>query len=434
MADEDPLLRLQILQRDLLAATDSQIQNIERLSEQLDASVKDLEELLKRTKKSDASRAIIKKDPASASDTIKIGDVTYRVHDEFREAAIAVADELDLDELEAAKLCILSQVDDSGSDPSLPLRAMVRFHEQRATLLDCMRLLLQLGLDSDGPPDYTDAFSDIGTKIVEGKGQRGNEQRQSNPAAYWRNCVDGLTDVEGFIKKMADYKDRLIMTGQSASGDMGDALRAQRFLLTRQHESLAAIMSYLLRGNFVQPEDYRIFLSKAATLETEIDITIHYLPILVSGASQIGSDAVTSAEMARDIHKLFAPGNSQLQWKQPILRAAATVCWLAEYSARFAGHSNDLNQTPAELRADEEARTKLFFDSLEAKAFHFMLAAAAFLKPVAWYDPARTGIVDFLVDGAVSVVEMPRASNDFSALTMRELQAFVDAFVTNMPD
>lgn len=433
---EDPLLRLQILQRDLVATTDSQIKNIERLSEQLDASVKDLEELLKRTKKNDASRNIVKKDTTTPSNNLTIGDVTYEVQDAFREAAIAVADELDLDEVEAAKLCILSQVDGSETDASLPLRAMVRFHEQRAALLDCMRLLLQLGIDSDVAPDedYTDAFSEIGRKIVEGRGQKGNEEKRADPAAYWRSCVDGLTDVESFLKKMADYKDKLVMTGQSASGDIGDALRAQRFLLTRQHESLASIMSYLLRGNFVQPEDYRIFLSKAATLETEIDISIHYLPILISGASHIGSEGVTSAETARDLHKLFAAGNAQLQWKQPTLRAAATVCWLAEYNARFAGPSTGLNQTAAELKADEDARTKLFFDSLAAKAFHFMLAAAAFLKPVAWYDPARTGIVDFLVDGAVTVVEMPRASNEFATLTMRELQAFTDAFVTNMPD
>lgn len=440
MATEDPLLRLQILQRDLVATTDSQIKNIERLSEQLDASVKDLEELLRRTKKNDASRAIIKQGAGSAAhateSNLTIGDVTYRVQDAFREAAIAVADELDLDELEAATLCILSQVESCETDPSLPLRAMVRFHEQRATLLDCMRLLLQLGIDSDVAPDedYSDAFSEIGRKIVEGRGQKGNEDRRPDPAAYWRSCVDGLTDVEGFLKKMAEYKDKLVVTGQHASGDVGDALRAQRFLLTRQHESLAAIMCYLLRGNFVQPEDYRIFLSKASTLETEIDITIHYLPILISGASQMGSEGLTGGETAHDLHRLFAAGNSQLQWKQPMLRAAATVCWLAEYSARFAGPSNGLRQSAAEAKADEDARAKLFFDALEAKAFHFMLAAAAFLKPVAWYDPARTGIVDFLVDGAVTVVEMPRASNDFSALTMRELQAFTDAFVTHMPD
>ncbi|KAI5367725.1 hypothetical protein Slin15195_G028570 [Septoria linicola] len=448
MAAEDSLQRLQILQRDLVAATDSQLKNISRLSEQLDASVKDLEELLKRTKKNDASRAIIRPSTAAATatttatttspqaDTITIDQVQYRVRDEFRDAAIAVADELDLDEVEAAKLCILSQIDGSAADPSLPLRAIIRFHEQRMTVLDCVRLLLQLGTDNDAAADedYTQAFSEVARKIVEGRGQKGNENARADPAAFWRSCVEGLTDVEAFVKKMADYKDKLIVTGQSTSGDMGDALRAQRYLLTRQHESLAAIMTYLLRANYVQPEDYRIFLSKAATLETEIDITIHYLPVLICGASHSASDGATSAETARDLHRLFAVGNSQLQWKQPTLRAAATVSWLAEYSARFGPNSSRTGQSTAEQTADEEARTKLFFDSLKSKGFHFMLAAAAFLKPVAWYDPSRTGIVDFLVDGAVSVVEMPRASNEFSALTMRELQVFTDAFVTNMPD
>ncbi|KAM3423192.1 hypothetical protein BST61_g642 [Cercospora zeina] len=436
MATEDPLLCLQILQRDLVAATTSQLRNITRLSDQLDASVKDLENLLKRTKKNDASRAIIKPTTSPAPDTITVDDVQYIVREEFRDAAIAVANELDLDEVEAAKLCIQAQIDGSATDAALPLRAMVRFHEQRATLLDCMRLLLQLGIDADAASDeeQTEAFSEVGRKIVEGRGQKGNEEKRANPSAYWRTCVDGLGDIESFIKKMSDDRDRLAVTELSASPDQNEALRAQRYLLTRQHEFLAAIMSYLVRGRFVQPEDYRIFLSKAASLETEVDITVHYLPILISGASHVGSEGATNPEIARDLHRLFAAGNSQLQWKQPMLRAAATVCWLAEYSSRFAGNSNAADQSAAARKADEDARTKLFFDSLKDKAFHFILAAAAFLKPVAWYDPSRTGIVDFLVDGAVSVVEMPRASDDFAVLTMRELQAFTDAFVTNMPD
>lgn len=435
MATEDPLRRLQILQRDLLAATESQLQNIERLSSQLDASVKDLELLLKRSKKNQASRSVLQPVSNPRPDTITIDHVQYRIRDEFREAAITVADELDLDEIEAAKLCILSQFSDSTADSILALRAMVRFHEQRQFLLDCMRLLLQLGLDTeDGEDGVKESFNEAARRIVEGRAQQGNEDKRPDPAAFWRNCIDGLADIEAFLKRLADYKDKLVMTGQSASNDLTDALRVQRLLLTQQHESLCSIMAYLIRGSYVQPEDYRIFLSKASTLESEIDITVHYLPILISGASHIASDHAIPIETARDLYKLFATGPAQLQWKQPMLKAAATISWLAEYNARFATGSNELNQSEADRKRDEDARSKLAFESLTNKAFHFMLAAAAFLKPVVWYDPSRIGIVDFLVESAVSVVEMPRASDHFSATTMRELQVFTDAFVTNMPD
>ncbi|EME85487.1 uncharacterized protein MYCFIDRAFT_124, partial [Pseudocercospora fijiensis CIRAD86] len=359
-------------------------------------------------------------------DTLTIDHVEYRVRDEFREAAINVADELDLDEVEAAKLCIHSQVDGSGNDPSLVFRAMIRFHEQRQALLDCLRLLLQLGLEDESEDDeMTEAFKEASSAIVTGQGR----------AAYWRKCVDGLTDIENFLKKMAEYKDKLVMTGQGTGGDTGEALRVQRFLLTRQHESLSAVLAHLIRSGFVYVEDYRAFLSKAAALEADIDITIHYLPVLISGASHFASDqGNVTVGAARELHMLFAAGNTRLQWKQSNLRAAATVSWLAEYNARFATGTNEPNQSEADRRAGEEARMDLFFEALRDKAFHFMLAAAAFLKPVTWHDPSRTGIVDFLVDNAVSVVAMPRASDDFSAVTMHELQVFTDAFVTNMPD
>ncbi|KAF7194803.1 hypothetical protein HII31_03870, partial [Pseudocercospora fuligena] len=425
-AMEDPLRRLQILQRDLIQFSETRLANLQRLQEQLDASNEDLKKLLERKKKNDDSRKIVQPTTTPRPDTLTIDDVEYRVRDEFREAAINVADELDLDEVEAAKLCIHSQVDESGSDPSLVFRAMIRFHEQRQALLDCLRLLLQLGLEDESEDDeMTEAFKEASTAIVTGQDR----------AAYWRKCVDGLTDIENFLKKMAEYKDKLVMTGQGTGGDTGEALRVQRFLLTRQHESLAAVLAYLIRSGFVYVEDYRAFLSKAAALEADIDITIHYLPVLISGASHFASDqGNVTVGAARELHMLFAAGNTRLQWKQSNLRAAATVSWLAEYNARFATGTNEPNQSEADRRAGEEARMDLFFEALKDKAFHFMLAAAAFLKPVTWHDPSRTGIVDFLVDNAVSVVAMPRASDDFSAVTMHELQVFTDAFVTNMPD
>lgn len=433
MADDTALRRLQVLQRDLVAFTESRLPNVARLASQLDACAEDFKKLLERKKKNNDSRnkLVTTSDPQPS--TITIDDVEYSIQPPFRESALRVADELDLDEVEAAKLCVESQLplEDAGGD-SLTLRALLRFHQQRQALLDSLRMVLHLSLegDADGDDTNAEAFAAVAKGVVLGEG---GQMAQSS--AYWRKCMDGLADVEGFLKKVGDYRDKIIMTGQDLSGELGEAVVGQRYLLTQQHESLAAILSYLIQANYVQPEDYRGLLSRAASLESDLDIAVHYLPIFTRGASCFAADHHTTMDAARSLHSLFAAGPGQLQWKNSSFKGAATVCWLAEYNARFSDGASDVTQSEADRKSGEEARSKLFFDSLKDKAFHFMLAAASFLRPIIWHDPARKGIIEWLVDDAVVFpADAPRASGEFATRVMRQLQDFIDSFVTNMPD
>lgn len=428
----DPLRRLQILQRDLVAFSESRLPNVERLATQLDASAEDFRKLLERERKNDASRAVVAPNANPVPDTMTVDGMEYRISDVFRQDVLRVADELDLDELDAARLCLSSQLpeDSASTNAMLAMRAVLRFHEQRQALLHCLRILLQLSLDSDSDDDNAGAFEGVVKELVQGAGGR-----QTDSSAYWRKCIDGLSDIEDFLKKVSEYKDKLLVTGQGFAGDQGDWLVAQRLLLTRQHESMAAILTFLIRGSHVQPEDYRGFLSKAASLESDADITIHYLPVLTSGAAHFASDYSGSVDAAHDLHRLFAAGPGQLQWRQTTLKAAATACWLSEYNARFINGNADNSRSDSERKHGEEMRSELFFSSLKDKAFHFMLAAAAYLKPVVWHDPARTAIVDFLVESNVLIpADAPRPSDDFSLMTLHELQAFTESFVTHMPD
>ncbi|CAK3858778.1 nuclear pore complex subunit Nup192 like [Lecanosticta acicola] len=424
MADDlsDPLRRLQVLKRDLAALADSRLPNIDRLSIQLDASTQDLRRLLERNKRKDSSRQALR------SNTINIDDVEYQITDQFRQGAIQVADELELDEIEAAKLCLEVLDSDDGRQDSdaLCMRAVVRFHYRRETLLDCLRMILRLGNDPDSEEEHAEAFRAAARELIQGP--RGG---QNECSAYWNKCLDGLVDIEHYLKKVADTKDKLSVVGRGISIEENDCLVTQRFFLTRQHESLAAVLSYLISGDFVQPQDFTRFVNHASSLESAFDITIHYLPVLCTGASKFASEHMTDAAAVGELHRLFT--ESQHQWKQPAFKAAATVCWLAEYNARFANGYIDPGQAQAERQRDDAARSELFFATLRNKAFHFILAAAAALKPVVWHDPARTSIISHLTDSAlVMSSDAPRPSDEFSAFTMSELRMFTEALVENM--
>lgn len=423
--------RLEGLRRDLFAFTESRLAAVDRLQAELDASIGDLRKLLDKKRKSEESRKIINPTSTPKPETLQIEGLEYRVSDDFRQYALQVADELDLDEVEAAKLCFrcLSAADEDH-DASLGYRALVEFHKQRCITLDCMRLILLQSVDVDGESGDSTTFQETVHGIL-----RGENGRPPESSAYWRKCVDGLTEVEAYLKKIEDHRQTAIQTDQPAEGPIADALMAQRILLTQQHESLAVILSCLVHGNHAAAQDFRMFLSKAASLETAPDITLHYMPIIISGSVYFGADDTVSFDEARGLHNLFARGPGQLQWKQPSFKAAATAFWLAEYSSRFVDPTSAHTLRVADRQKEEEDRTRLFMQAVKDKAFHFMLQASQFLKPETWHDPAKVGLVRYLLEDTQPIpAEIARPTIEFADFTMGELQTFSDGLVANMPD
>ena len=432
MEFDEPFERLQNLQRDLVSFTESRMANVNRLSDELETSIEDLRRLLERKRKSQKSRDALSATPSGSPPTIKvqIGDQEYQISNEFRDSAIEVSDELDLDELEAAKLCLIIVNDAQNEPDTLSLRAILHYHRQREVMLDCARMIFRKAADEDADDKIAQDLQDIVARVM-----MGEERRPSERSAYWRRCIEGLTDVEASIRKTQDHVQLIAMTGQSLATPNGEALQAQRMFLAHQHETLASIMTYIIRGNHVLPEDFRQLLSKAASTETPLDIMAHYTPILICGSAYFGSDPATTEQAAQDLHKLFASGPGQLQWKMKNFQYATTIWWLAEYSARFADYPADASVYGSSIAKLEQERSKLFTECCHEKAFHLMLSVADFLKPEVWYDPAKAGLVGFLLDNSASFPHDATApSRHFAALTMEEFQTFVNAFVSNMPD
>ncbi|KAK5133322.1 hypothetical protein LTR08_007847 [Meristemomyces frigidus] len=429
---DDPLQRLRLLQSDLAAFAESRLPNVARLSAELDASIDDLKKLLEKKRRNEASRKELAPNTTPKPETIRIQDADYRVNDDFRQAALIVSDELDLDELEAAKLCIdASPIDVSQIDLTLPYRALLRYHDYRLSVLECFRLVLQ---QRDNLDDLEESHKDYIKAVLDALVQGPNGQIDGT--GVWRKCLAGLTEVEGALKKLDDHRQTMLMTGQIPQPDMAEAMSAQQLLMIRQHESLAGIMSVLPRVAPLGETECREFLSKAASLESSLDVTIHYLPIIISVSTFFGADGgAIAVENAHNLHKLFASGPGQLQWKQPSLKSAATVCWLAEYESRFADPTADRTIRVADRQTAKEERADLFTQAVKDKALHLMLAACKYATPELWYDPAKVGLVGFLLAEADTVpANAPSVSHDFAALLSRELQVFTGAFVNNIPE
>ncbi|GAB7358097.1 hypothetical protein MBLNU230_g0258t1 [Neophaeotheca triangularis] len=426
MEQEEPLQRLQNLQRDLVAFTETQVVNVGRLSAELEASIEDLRRLLDHKSKDSASR--------QALDTgkVTVDEVEYAITEEFKQCVFTVADELDLDEMQAAKLCIECQNDPMGGAGALPLRALLRFHEHRRVLLECLRLLMKCNDESDDMEDEQMAEMCQKAANLVTKGPSGTT---TDTSAFFRKCMDALKTTENDLRKIQDHTQTIIMTGQILQGDMAEALQIQRLFLSQQHENLAATITHLIHANRVLPEDFISLLQHLAGLETFNHVMLHYTPVLISGSAQFGSNNATPFEEARKIHHYFAEGTSKLQWKNKHFQALSTVWWLAEYGARFADTSNEPTLRNTNREAEAEARQKLFFECLKDRALHMMLAMCQNARPEIWFDPAKVGLIRFLLGEGPNIDEasVPLSSH-IAELAMKELQFFADGFVSHMPD
>jgi nuclear pore complex protein Nup205 len=350
--------------------------------------------------------------------------VQYGINEEFRQEVIQVADELDLDELHAASLYLDSQTTAEELDRPVAMASIFRFHALRETLLESLRLTIQQAVDCENIDDR-ERFITCANLITE-----------RPDATFWRKCVDSMVAIEEWLQKLRDRLNQIAMIGQTAHGYALETLQFEQQSLTKQHESMGAIISHLIKVGTATVDDYRHLLNKTAQLGSPDDITLHYLPALVSCASVLGPvDSAASLRDARGLDQYFADKSDNSKWRLPDFRAAATVFWLAEYSGRYIDNPIGSPLRGVDLDAETDARSQRYLDAVRNGAFEFILFICAQVRADLWHDPAKAGLVSYLLAGSERFRNGPiKASEYFQEILSQNLQLFVDAFITNMPD
>lgn len=443
MEEADSLTRLQGLQADLAAFSESRLANLERLWAELEGSIEDFRNLLDKERKDGKSRQELSASTSFSSqnrigaaadtaiDTIKLGDVEYSINDDFRQDVIQVADELDLAELEAARLYLNSQEAAQELDRPPALAAIFRFHGERETLLECLRLSLQQAVDFDRDPEERGMFAELARLVV-----RGEQGSNNSGSAYWRKCVTSMEDIEQWLGRIQARLAGDSALGQILAGYALESLEFQRLSLTRQHESLGAILCHLVKDGQATIDDYRFLLGKTASLDKLDELVLHYVPLLISCATCFGpADSSASLREARGLDQVFADASDQSQWKLKDFRAATIAWWLAEYNGRYIDNPVGSPLQGVNLEAENEKRSERFMTSLRDGAFEFMLLLSSKVRLEQWYDPAKAGLLQYLLGSSDRTQTLKMvASEYFQELLSEHLQAFVDAFITNMPD
>ena len=365
---------------------------------------------------------------------IKIGEDEYAINDDFKQQALEVADSLDLDELESAALFLAAQKEAPELDRPQLMTAIIRFHRRREFLLSCLRLIMKTACENpeeESEIEGRDIFRRAVGVIVGVEGTN-----YAGAFKYWQKCLTTMGDIEKWLQQISERQQSAKVIGESPTPEFVETMNFQKQSLTRQHEHLSAICTYMVKPGYVNLDNFKNLLAKAKTLDKHDIITIHYIPMIASLGAWAALETNTDTKSVRELHQSIMANKENDAWALRSFHAAALAWWLAEYSGRY------LDATPQDpglqgvnLVKEAEDRSAAFGQALNDGAFHFMLSVSQDIRPTLWYDPAKTGMISYLLQDTGILPSDSMLSEDFfQTLAMEQFQSFIESFITNMPD
>ena len=164
-----------------------------------------------------------------------------------------LADDLNLDELEAAQIFLEVQGEADSSGRSALTSSIIYFHQRRKHLLDCLSILFRISADIDGLQDVRDYVQNILEQFL--------RTPAGNPS-YIQRCFTSMNDIKTWLLALAEKQNSASVLGQAQQPDVVEIVEYQRVSLVKQHESLGVIAFYLAKDNFSTVKDFE------TTLET----------------------------------------------------------------------------------------------------------------------------------------------------------------------
>ncbi|KAL2289182.1 hypothetical protein FJTKL_02970 [Diaporthe vaccinii] len=337
---------------------------------------------------------------------------------------LQLADELDLDEVDSAKLLLDSQDDTRTLGRPLLECGVIRFHQQRRYLLDCMRLCIQIRTsDDEDLESLQDAF---GTYVTENiYGGRDNTNIVSR-------CMAAMQDIKNWLQKLADRMTtaNVVYAGAAPRLPYHEVVEFSRVSLAQQHELLALIMASAIEKRHAKADDFKQLLKHLQKVDRYDHLLVHFFPVIGAYVSCFGSpEGSASTQEGEEFNKLICKQSDDDTWVMPYLHAAVQVWWIAEYSGWFA----QIGETGRQ-KFDEEMFFGPFAEAMKAGAFDFVLSVAADVKTPEWQDAGRLGIRHWLQRKSPSLLDAAQFSDSFQTVLMVHLENLVEGLISNLPD
>ncbi|KAF4634335.1 hypothetical protein G7Y89_g3782 [Cudoniella acicularis] len=434
MSEPNSLESFQALYTDLVALLHPGVPEplLERTSAQLEVLLPDFRNLLDKAARNEQSRQSL------ATGKLDVAGTEYQINEQFQQDALQLADDLNLDEREAARLFLQSQ--DEAEPSGRPARtiSIIRFHQRRKFLLDCLRMILQQADDEEQDEGLRIGLGGVISSIL---------LQQGSSPRFVQKCLSSMADIKSWLQGLTDKFNGASILGQEQQPEFLEIIEFQRASLVMQHESLGTILHYLVKQNHSTLEDFELVLDTLKKADKYDNLlrertslkcppsAFHYFPALARYVVRFGgSEGGGTMAEARNLNNRFFTQNDQNTWTLPYVHAAFRSWWLAEYSGWY-GENSDGSIAENQLEDEIRQRSRQFTEALKEGAFDFLLCLSADSKSNEWHDPARQGLRQWLQRKTPLILPSPVPYSDsFQDVLMVQLEAFIEAFITNLPD
>ncbi|KAF7955888.1 hypothetical protein EAE96_004810 [Botrytis aclada] len=426
------LNEIQALHSDLLALSNSRLSNLDRLAIELEAHITAFRNLLNQKNRNEQSRQKI------TGKIFERDGQKYEINEDFQQGTFQLADELNLDEIEASQIFFDARDDADATGRSVLSCSIIRFHQRRKLLLDCLRLTLQQIAELEGNSEQEQELkifleTIIKETITTATATTMNTTR--NAPTFISKCIAAMGDIRQWLQKISDKVSSASVLGQPSQPELLEIMEYQRHSLIKQHELLGVIILYLVKADCSSVEDFELLLGVLKKADKYDNVLVHHFPALAAYIWRFGSpEGGSTIQDARALDKKINVKTDQNAWVLPYAHAAFRAWWLAEYSGWYVEHHDGL---PHGINLEEEAkqRSQQFNEALKDGAFDFLLSLSADVKAASWTEPSRQGFRLWLQRKAPQLLSDTVSFSDFfEDQFMEQLQTFIESFITNLPD
>lgn len=203
------------------------------------------------------SRLILRRLTADKKNTgqVEIHGMDYLFNESYQEMVLQVADELDLDELEAAQLLLDSARDAATNGRSHQLCAIILFHRQRMFILNIIRLLLDLSRLGEVPEEIEDWLGSNVDELILGIGPSTKTQK------LLPRCMAAMRDIRAQLQKIFDTVLGAQVRGSAGQSEFREIIEYSRYSLVQQHELLAVIACHCIDRRVGTTQDFTEFIA-----------------------------------------------------------------------------------------------------------------------------------------------------------------------------
>ncbi|KAK7987638.1 hypothetical protein PG989_007953 [Apiospora arundinis] len=361
---------------------------------------------------------------------VEIHGMDYLFNESYQEMVLQVADELDLDELEAAQLLLDSARDAATNGRSHQLCAIILFHRQRMFILNIIRLLLDLSRLGEVPEEIEDWLGSNVDELILGIGPSTKTQK------LLPRCMAAMRDIRAQLQKIFDTVLGAQVRGSAGQSEFREIIEYSRYSLVQQHELLAVIACHCIDRRVGTTQDFTEFIAALRKIDRYDYSTVHLFPVLGAFISVFGStEGNGDLTTARQLNDIVCQTSEDDSRSFVCLQAAVKAWWLAEYSGWYVDATHSAGLPVDVIDREETQRSKLFMESLKDGALDMILAVTADVKSSDWQDPARVGIRQWLQRKSPSLpVDTVPFSEVFQTCLATQIEVFVDASISNLPD